>query len=214
MKWVVVTSLFFGSAFLMGCSGRLSRSEAGEIIRRHYQAGDWYGPEVVTHIGKISGYCSESARQSGTAAGSDEMADSVDGYALLQRIGAVTVEKIGEPFVYDFQLTELGRQAAGEPYAEDKFESTCVRWQVNLAVARWDRVEVTGIAQEGVSAEVEAYLCRKPTAFGEKFLGLPEKEREFLLENGFDLGYRQPDGDYCIQEEVAFRKYDDGWRIK
>ena len=137
-------------------------------------------------------------------------------YSPLQRIGAITVEKTAQPLVYNVALTDLAKQAAGEVYDRETFESTCDLSQVNIIVAKYDRVKVTGIVQEGVAAKVDALICRKLSPFGEKFLQFPEKERGPLLSNSFSLGYRweEEGGDYCLPDEFQFQKYDDGWRLK
>jgi hypothetical protein len=200
---------------LTGCtSGKLTRSQAEAIINKKQAAGGFYTPMVITHIGKMSGYCSDFSRLGGTAAQDDQLTSQVYNFPLLQKLGALNVERVGQPYIYNITLTDFGKQVAGEPYGHTTFESTCDSWQVDLQVLTWDKATVTGIVQDGVLAKVETLLCRKPTAFGAKFLEVPEEQRKFLLNNEYNLGYLRSNGDYCKSDEFAFEKFDDGWRLK
>jgi hypothetical protein len=219
MKRGVALVVLLIALFILGCdSGKLNRAKAEAALDAARRASDMYPPEVSAPVGKVSGFCNKFARKAGTAAKQDVMAAAVDRgyYSPLQRIGAITVETTAQPLVYNVVLTDLAKRTAGKAYDHETFESTCDLSHVNIIVAKYDRVKVTGIVQQGVTAKVDALICRKLSPFGEKFLQFPEKERGSLLSNSFNLGYRweEEGGDYCLLDEFQFQKYDDGWRLK
>jgi len=156
--------------------------------------------------------------------------ESDKGDALLSAAGYIAIRPIREG-VWKVELTRLGSQAAGEKYAH-KQATDCDGWQVDFDLARYDHLDVTGIAEDGAHAKVDASMTfaitpaglairkRAPQIildadkgrFGENLAHLYlDEAMEGLL--GRYLANSPPDKDrYTKQCSFAFEKYDDGWK--
>jgi len=198
---------------VVGCSSTLSRDTAKEIIEKR----NLKGATTTTHIGTINGYCFDDEltnRLSLLQMNPDILKDASLHYLPMMNLGIIAIQTTGTPKTFKVTLTDAGRQAMdGEPYGHN-VTKRCDQWQVDLKVAPLHHVQVTGIAQEGITAKVNATVCRKLTAFGEKFIAQPDDTlRMFHWDTLEKLGIK--DGEvYCDHQTLVFRKYDDGWRIE
>ena len=152
------------------------------------------------------------------------------GAAVLSTTGYITLRPV-KKHVWEVELTQLGKQAAGEKYAHT-LAADCDEWQIEFVTSKYDHLDVTGIVEDGVHAKVEASVtfvitpvgmaARKVASavvfdidkrkFGEHFAhGALTGRIEELL--GDDLAYAAPDKDaYVKQATFTFEKYDDGWK--
>ena len=129
-----------------------------------------------------------------------------------------TIQSTDYPHVSRVVLTEAGKRAvSGEPYGHTQ-KAHCDSWQVNLPVAVFNRITVTGIQQESVRAKVDTELCRKLTFLGVALKNLnPSDDQQILLGIGsgfFDSYHFVKPDEYCEYDSVMFNKYDDGWRAQ
>lgn len=85
---------------------------------------------------------------------------------------------------------------------------------MNLPVAVFDGITVTGNQQKSVRAKVATRLCRKLTPLGVALKNLNPSDSQ-QIRWGIGLGFFdsyhfvKPD-EYCEYDSVMFNKYDDG----
>jgi hypothetical protein len=184
----------------VGCqNGHLSRSRAKsqvEALAKQNVSGD----DLVVQVGLLSSKCLDLP--------SYDPIDTID--AMLADTGYITTRRVKQ-HLWDVELTPKGTKAVSrEKYAHTQ-RHDCDYWQVTFPISRLDKIEVTGIVEDGKHANVEV-----STIFVISPLGMDLRQQTSASSVLFDdlTNTMADQNSYAtIQGTVPFEKYDDGWKI-
>jgi hypothetical protein len=207
-----VVFLLTSVLLLVGCSNQLTRDDAKTKITKETKLFESLTEKhLLTEIGHIEAPCYRV-----------ESYDPVEGdkqLRLLSQLGMLSIQSSGK-HKWDVALTEEGKKSIkGEPYAHTT-NKACDYSSVDFPTAEIDRVEITGIQQEGTHAKVEATLVWKPTQLGMKLKQLREQHHSSemdtvpILENYSFTSMPKDAVEFSDYEKFGFDRYDDGWRLK
>jgi hypothetical protein len=91
--------------------------------------------------------------------------------------GFVSIQPQHSP-IANVNITDAGRKAATDgPYAHN-VKNNCDSSQYTFRLTTLDKIEVTGIRQEGTTAKVEYRVCRTLTPVGKAVRDLHPSEHE------------------------------------
>lgn len=201
-----------------GCSSKsenLDRETAGKIISQTLEFNK--PPDFVAKIGKYGPAC-------GGGFPPTEHTDVI----VLQKVGYITVAPAGKD-LWQVDLTQKGKDALaaqkGQPFGHT-VEHGCDTQLINVRLAERKFDHVSGIVGDANSAIVEFWWNWKPTEIGSGLM-FGESLLQQLKSSQWDDLTKLPPGSSEFEQQlqlkipllesqsgkVAFRKYDNGWRI-
>ncbi len=183
-------------------------------------------PEVLLNVGTRVGDRSNL--------GSD-FVESAAEYPFFARAGYITIRPV-KKHVWNVELTERGKRSIDAPPYSHEQKTDCDEWQVEIPLAKYDHMDVTGIVEDGARAKADASIFFVLTPAGIDLLRVSEMEPDAAFEmdrrqEGDELArtwlYRGVSMErlssdiaslpanakaYVRQRTLTFEKYDSGWR--